>query len=580
MTEHQRKQVTPMRHEQLHQLVPARLSRRQLFNLAGAAGLAVAGGLAAQGCSSGAKAQAGPTRAKLVAPAGPVAKLSLAGGPWGYPSPFAYFQGPGFVFTSFIFDALIWKDSVGFIPWLARSWNASPDGLTWTFELRDNVTWHDGRPLSASDVAFTYEYFRSLPPQQANIVGQLAFISGVSTKGNVVKVRLDEPYAPFPESVAGSVPIIPQHIWSGISDPKQDLTPSAIIGSGPYSLASYDLTQGSYRFVSNDRYFLGNPVVRALEFSPSSNELVGLKVGQLDGGSPGSEQGVPKSVLDSFTSSPRFAMLTGYGGFTRALFFNMKKGFPYNDKGFRQAIAYGIDRQAIIERILYGEGVPGSLGDLSPDNQWFAPGLPTYPYDPSRAGSLLDKAGLKKGSSGMRTLPGGQPFQPVIYTSTLNRTETADLVLNYIRALGIDASVTALDPATADSVSAGGRYEMMLVGYGGIIGDPDFLRTQFSPDAKSYSFIRVHGYDNAQFAQLADEQVHEQDRAKRMQMVHEMQHILAEDVPILQLYVPNNLWIYRTDVFDAWYFTPGGVFGGYPGTLNKQAFVTGKKLGT
>ncbi|MHB1711107.1 MAG: ABC transporter substrate-binding protein [Acidimicrobiales bacterium] len=557
-----------------------RLSRRRFFNLAGSAGLLVAGGLVAEGCSSSSKSAGAPaSKGKLVPHAGPVAKLSLAGGAWGYPSPFAYFQGPGLVFASFIFDSLIWKDSVGFIPWLATKWGASPDGLTWTFTLRDNVTWHDGKPLTASDVAFTYEYFRSLPPAQANIVGQLSFISGVATKGNVITVTLPEPYAPFQESVAGNVPIIPEHIWKGITHPKQDLGPSALIGSGPYTLASYNEAQDSYQFLRNDSYFLGKPMVKALDFVASSNELVGLRVGQLDGGSQGSEEGVPKSVLASFTSSPRFAMITGYGGFTRALYFNMKKGFPYDNKSFRQALAYGIDRKVLIERLLYGDGVPGSLGDLSPDNRWFASGLPTYPYNPGRAASLLDQAGLKKGTSGMRTLPGGAAFRPVIYTSTLNRAETAVLVLNYVRALGIDASVVSLDPASADSVSAGGKYEMMLVGYGGIIGDPELLRTQFSPNVTTYSFIRAHGYDNPEFTKLADEQVHEANRSKRMQMVHTMQHLLAEDVPVLQLYIPNNRWIYRTDIFDSWYFTPGGVFGGYPGTLNKQVFVTGKKVG-
>lgn len=556
-----------------------RFSRRRLFSLAGSAGLLLGGGVVAASCSSSRPSPAAAGSKKLRPPAGPVRKISLAGGPWGYPSPFAYFQGPGFVFTSFIFDSLIWKDSKGFIPWLAERWSVDSSGLTWKFQLREGIMWHDGRPLGPSDVAFTFEYFKSLPPQQANIVGQLAFIGDVSTKGTVVTVTLPEPYAPFQESVAGSVPILPQHIWKDVTDPKQDLSPSAIMGSGPYMLTSYDESQDSYQFSRFSGYFLGKPDVEALDFVASSNELVGLRVGQIDGGSPGSEEGVPKSVLASFTDNPRFAMLTGYGGFTRALYFNMKKGFPYDDKQFRQAMAYGIDRKALIERLLYGEGVPGSLGDLSPDNAWFAPDLPTYPYDPARANQLLDEAGLKKGPSGMRVLPGGGSFTPVIYSSTLNRTETADLVLNYIRALGVDASLTTLDPTSADSVSANGTYEMMLIGYGGIIGDPDFLRTQFSPDAKSYSFIRVHGYDNPTFTSLADEQLHGQDRAKRMQMVYEMQRLLAEDVPILQLYVPNNLWIYRTDVFDSWYFTPGGVFGGYPGTLNKQAFVTGKTVG-
>lgn len=556
------------------------LSRRQVLRLAASAGLVVAGGIVAEGCStkSAARVSTAP-RAKLTPRPGTVAKLSLPGGSWGYPSPFAYFQAPGYVLTSMIFDTLIWKDSTGFIPWLATRWNVTPDGLTWSFTLRQNVMWHDGKPLTASDVAFTYEYFRTLPLQQTNIIGQLYFISKVTTKANTVTVTLPEPYAPFAEMVAGSVPIIPEHIWKGNTDPVHSLGADAVVGSGPFTLASYSETKRSYQLLRNDSFFLGKPVVEALDFVPAKNELVGLRVGQLDGGSPGSEEGIPKSVLASFTNSARFATVSGDMGFTRALFFNLKKGFPYDNVSFRQALAHGIDRNSLIERILYGQGVLGSLGDLSPDNAWFAPGLPEYAYNPATAATLLDQAGLRKGASGMRTLPGGGSFQPVIYTSSGNRAETAGLVLNHVRALGIDASVVSLDPASANAASAGGRYEMMLVGYGGSIGDPDFLRLQFAPHAKRYSFTRVHGYDNPAFSKLADAQVHEQDRAKRMTMVHEMQRLLAGDVPILQLYFPDNRWIYRTDVFDSWYFTPGGVFGRYPGVLNKQAFVFGEKTG-
>jgi peptide/nickel transport system substrate-binding protein len=553
------------------------LSRRRLLQMVGSAALLGAGGLVAASCSSAPARSA--TRAKLLAPPGPVGKISLTGGQIGYPSPFAYFQGGGFDLTTFVFDSLIWHDSERYLPWLASSWSVAPDGLSWTFTMRDHVLWHDGRPLTASDVAFTVEYLKSLTPEQANIIpGPLDFIGSVTTKGQTVTFAFPEPYAPF-EVTCQQIQIIPEHIWKNVTSPEHDLSPNAVMGSGPYMLTSYDETQGTYRFERNPAYFLGSPVVEALDFVPSSNPLVSLRVGQIDGGSPGAEDGIPTSVLDAFTSDPRFSVISGYGGLTRALFFNMRKGFPYNDVRFRQAIAYGIDRKALVERILYGQGVPGSLGNLSPANPWFAPGLPTYPYDPSRASQLLDQIGLKKDSAGVRRMPDGSTFAPVIYTSSADRAETASLVLDDVRALGIDASVVSLDPLTANATSSSGRYEMMLIFYGGIIGDPEELQSWFAPGVKIYSFVRVHGYDNQRFATLAAEQLHELDVAKRMALVHEMQHILAEDVPILQLYVPNNTWIYRTDVFDAWYFTPGGVFGGNPTTLNKQAFVTGKKTG-
>lgn len=91
-----------------------------------------------------------------------VLKISwgTSGGDWGFPSPLAFYpRGPGYTMMSFCFDTLVWPDSTGdFTGLLAKSWEQSADGLTWTFHLRDNVTWHDGEHFSTNDVKFTYDY--------------------------------------------------------------------------------------------------------------------------------------------------------------------------------------------------------------------------------------------------------------------------------------------------------------------------------------------------------------------------------------------------------------------------------------
>ena len=88
-----------------------------------------------------------------------VDRLRLSGGDYGYPSPFAYLRGAGLILASYIFDTLLWEDSTGDpIPWLAKEWSHSPDGLEWRFTLRDNVKWQDGQPLTADDVKFSFDY--------------------------------------------------------------------------------------------------------------------------------------------------------------------------------------------------------------------------------------------------------------------------------------------------------------------------------------------------------------------------------------------------------------------------------------
>jgi len=120
-------------------------------------GVGVVGALASGSCSSGPGAGPGVEGAVRR-----VEVLRLAGGDSGFPSPFAYRRGPGYTQASMIYDTLMWKDSTGeLLPWLAESFTQSADARTYTFTLRPGIRWHDGRPLSAQDVAFTFDYFRN-----------------------------------------------------------------------------------------------------------------------------------------------------------------------------------------------------------------------------------------------------------------------------------------------------------------------------------------------------------------------------------------------------------------------------------
>lgn len=510
-----------------------------------------------------------------------VERLRLAGGPWGYPSPFAYVRGPGLVHVSFIFDALLWKDATGeMIPWLASEWERSTDGLEWTFRLRDGVEWHDGEALTADDVAFTFDYLTKGPGRTAP--GILGFIpvKEVAVDGpSVAVIRLERPFAPFEETVAGRVPIIPEHIWSGVSDPAQLRGPEAIAGSGPYRLESWDQASGSYLYTANDGYFLGRPHVRRLEFVPAPDQLLALQRGEIDSGAPGLEQPLPDEALAPF-EDPAYGKITAPGEWSRVLHFNLAKGFPFDDTRFRQAVAYAIDRRDLLDRILFGRGEIGSMGGLAPSHPWVAPDLPAYGHDPGKAMALLDEIGLVDADGdGVRNLPDGTRFNPELQTSSQFSPKTAEIIREYLGEVGIDVRVQNLDPATADEAASEGRYEMALIGYGGFGGDPDYLRIRLSKMVPAGSFTKIHGYDNPDFEKVAAEQLATLDEVKRESLVKRMQHIVAQDVPAIPLYLPTRMEFFRRDVFDAWYFTPGGVFGGYPGTLNKHVFVTGKQTG-
>jgi peptide/nickel transport system substrate-binding protein len=557
-------------------------------------GLTMAAGTIAAlvGCSSGtAKPESGAasppagtggTGAAQPAVRARVERLRLAGGQWGYPSPFAYNRGPGLAHALFMFDTLTWKDGSGnVIPWLATKSEARQDGLQYTYTLHEKATWHDGTPLTAEDVAFTFDYFSNGPGKTASgVVGRIDFISKVSVvDARTVRFDLARPYAPFDVLLAGRVPIIPKAVWSSVNDPAKYRDKKALLGSGPWRADSIDDSAGTYRYVANDTHFLGAPHVKALEFLPTSDELGALEQGTLDGAGAPSEDGIPEGALRPFEGK-EWATLEGPGEWHRSFHINLNKPFPFNDTAFRQALAYSIDRKDMVKRLLLGRGEPGSLGGLAPSHPMSAPDLPAYHVDVAKAKALLDGIGIKDtNGDGIRELPGGARFNPELQTSSRYSPKTAELIKEYLRAVGIDLKITGLDSNTADANAARGNYELALVGYGGLGGDPDGLRTRFSSRSPGQAFSRAIGFKHAKFEELADQQITRVNPEERKAVVQEMQRVLAAEVPQISLYLPARLHIYRKSVFDAWYYTPGGVFGGYPGVLNKHSFFTGKTTG-
>ena len=514
-----------------------------------------------------------------------VDRLRLPGIDRGYPTPFAYLKGPGLVHVNFVFDTLIWKDSTGsYIPWLAQSWERSADGTEYRFVLREGLTWQDGRPLTADDVVFTFDYITTgAGTNQTQFIGKPNVKEVVAESPTVVVVRLPGPSALFEPTVAGRMPIIPRHIWQSVTDPAKYLDREAVIGSGPYRLESYDRSTGSYLFVANESYFLGPPYVKRLEFVPAPNEILSLQRGDLDMATAGIEnleEPIPDEVFSALEHDAKLAMIVAPGEANRSLHFNLSRGFPFDDKRFRQAVAYSVDRADLVKRILFGRGEVGSSGNLAPSHGSLAGDLPAYAKDLAKANALLDEVGLRDtNGDGVRDLPDGTAFKPELQANSLFSTKTPELMKEYLRAVGIEIEIKVLDQATSDANGAQGRYDMALFTYGGMGGDPDFLRTRLSARAPATVYSKIHGFNNARFEELATQQAATLDEAGRKPLVQEMQRIVAEELPLLSLYVPSRILLSAKGSFDAWYFTPGGLFGLHPGPLNKHAFVTGKKTG-
>ncbi|MBN1178191.1 MAG: hypothetical protein JXD18_03205 [Anaerolineae bacterium] len=517
--------------------------------------------LALAACTgSPAEAPAAPT----APPSEHVDVLRLPGGGyWGHPSPFGFDRGPGYTRASLIFDTLVWRDASGeTIPWLATDWSLSDDGLTWTFTLRDGVTWQDGEPLTVDDVVFSINYYLD-HPGSAWFMSQVNEIASATAVGdNQVAIRLARPYAPFIQTTAESLFIFPRHIWENVTDPRAYTEPDAFIGSGAYELVEFSQEEGTYLFEANPDFFLGMPYVRRIEFVPTSDDILALSNGDVDAFDKFG--GVTEEMLTPFRQEP-FAVEEAPGEWGMFLYFNLEQETPLQDVRVRQAIAYAVDRQAMVDRVLFGFGDAGTPGFLPPANPFYNPDVPDYVFDLEQARSLLEEAGYD-----------GTPIE-LAYSPDwiMASARVVEIIEAGLTEIGLSLELVTMDQATIDAAAREGTYEMMITGFGGLGSDPDQLRRNFATGSPTMGFSRADGYTNPAFDALAEAQVAMTDADERREAINQMQEILAQDLPALPLYYTARVVVYNADVFDNWHFTPGGFGGGIPMPYNKHQFIVG-----
>lgn len=471
----------------------------------------------------------------------------------GYPSPFSFSNlGPGGVVKeTLLFDSLLWKDSRGFVPWLAESWSISDQGRTIVFRLRSNASWHDGRAFTADDAAFSFRYFAKHPFSWADLT---PVTSAIATDSRTLRIELREPFAPFLNNIAGVLPMIPERIWSKVNDPLKFQGPEAVIGTGPFVFKSYTEGQGAYLFKANDHFFAGRPAFREVAYVllPDAQQPLALANGAVD-----SAFNTAYDVQQRFNTGNYRVLKTPPHSIVR-LVFNVDRA-PFDRVEFRRAIAYGLDRREIAQRVIHGDVVVGSPGVIPPETPWFRNNLHQYGHDPARARALLDQIGYDRTAT--------------VQLLTEPDTPDSELVQSMLAAVGIKVQLVAVDPKTRSARLKARDYQMGLVKHIGVGGDPDFLRRWYVTQPFS-AFEYGNIMHRPDFNALAVRQSVELNPARRKAVVDQMQGILAEELPTLPLYHRRIYLIYRRSTWDHWFNTWGGIMDGIPLLENKLALVT------
>jgi peptide/nickel transport system substrate-binding protein len=479
-------------------------------------------------------------------------------GDYGYPSPFGFYErGPGYIRMSFIFDTLTWKSEDGIIPWLADSWEMSSNGKTWTFYLHKGVRWTDGEPFTADDVEFTFDYMQEHPFAWVSLEN----IEEVEVVDNYTAViHLKEPDADFLDYTAGHVVIIPKHIWEDVSDPITFTSEEAVIGTGPLKLVEYSQAEGSYLYEANQENFYGKPLIDEFIARRVYDVASELTTGGID---EASFWGVSAEAA-SWLSPSDFETQWGPSYWVLNLIFNCQE-YPTNNADFRKAIAYGIDRDEIIEQVLHDYGIPANTGIIHPESEWYKPNLPSYEYNPTLANEILDSLNFTYADANAtyRSYPegGDLEFDLITISGYSGYTNEAELIQSQLKEVGIKINVHAMDWGSVDEILKAGNFDLAINGYGGIVTptiQPDWPATT---------------YDNPTYQSLYEEQKKTMNHNQRESLIYQLQEIIADDLPVYSLYHPTMCCVYNPEKLDTWFFTEGGVGQGIPIEMNKLIFL-------
>ncbi|VVB72209.1 Bacterial extracellular solute-binding proteins, family 5 Middle [uncultured archaeon] len=477
-------------------------------------------------------------------------------GDWGFPSPYGHYsRGPGYIRMSLIFDTLVWKDQNGYVPALAEKWKMEGSDA-YVFDLRKNVTWNDNEKFTANDVVFTFDYIKQHPYQWVNAE---PVKKAEALDDYTVKVYLNHSYAPFLDMIAGTLPILPEHIYKSVSNPAEFQDDRALVGTGPYKLLDYDKTIGTYLYEAYDGYYLGAPKVKQLKFVKVGSEVAkaALEKGDIDA------IAVPAETVEALKKE-NFVVLDGPRDGITKIMVNHKKE-PFSDARFRQALYYAIDRQALVDNALRGYGIIASAGLYSSDSEWYNSNVEQYKYDPSKAVELMSELGYAKD---------GQYFSrdktaleiEMLVTSTSERV--GEMVRQQLEKAGFKVTLRSVDSKTLDSLVMEWNFGLAINSHGGMGGDPEILNRIIG---EGYTFNSARYTADPKLNDLLAAEVSVMDPAKRKELVSEVQTVYAMDLPALPLYYSNSYWAHDGKV--NMYYTRQGIANGIPIAQNKLSFV-------
>ncbi|MFI7673300.1 ABC transporter substrate-binding protein [Actinophytocola sp. NPDC049390] len=445
---------------------------------------------------------------------------------------------------------------------LAERWEVSDDKLTWTYHIRKDVKWSDGKPVTAKDAAWTFQ--KMLDDEVArtangSYVQQWESVKAVGDHKLEIKTKV-----PQATMDALDIPIVPEHVWSKMSDISAE-PEYPMVGNGPYYITEFKEAQFT-KMKANPHYWRGVPKVDEVHFiyySNSDASVSALQSGEVDLINP-----LTPTQFDALQGAPDIALNNAQNRRFNELLINpgaaTNDGTPIGngnpalkDIKLRQAIAQAIDSKTLVDKVWsgYATEAAGYIPPMFSDFAWKPSGDQVRKFDLDAANKALDEAGYKKGSDGIRLDKQGKPLNLRLLTHAERDVDenASPFIKGWLKEIGIEVTVEPKSDNQVNEETTRGEFDLAISGWSAN-PDPDYVLSLQTcanrPNADGTGATPDSFLCNEEYDALYAKQLSEFDRSKRVEIVKQMQEILYEQATLVIFGYDNALEAFRTDTFE------------------------------
>jgi peptide/nickel transport system substrate-binding protein len=468
-------------------------------------------------------------------------------------APFTYVSATGLTVNRLVYDTLFTPDMENnVVPWMVEDDYTVENNQVYTMKLLPGQFFHNGNPVNADAVKFSFEY-----PADKNVSGQRKVcnkIESIEVLGELeLRFTLKAPDVNFLRDGFCLIRIIDPAVYEGVEDPT---TVEKSIGSGMYRLAEYK-TGEYYVLEAVEGYFRGTPTVQTINM-PIMGDSTAIQQGILSGELAASTGNIGMEMVETFAANPDLAVVANADYGPTIININNERA-PFDQVDFRRALTYAIDVNDICHMIYGDYALPGAPGCLRTDLP-YANQTP-YTYDPARAIELLEGLGYTElNADGIRLDKDGNPLhiQILSYAESAQRTRICELMAEDLAEVGIELELVTMDMDTADTyiwpdfdVANGRDYDLSTWGWGTAAGNSYTYLISLCHSDPEVGTYNVCGFKSERFDALVDDTTIT-SIADMEELLRQLQEIVIDEVPLITIGCPDKLQVVNTALYDGW----------------------------